>query len=150
MNCPGCYKEHSNAKFCSKSCAAKINNSLYPKRSARKALCGNCQCRFEARQHQKYCSTECFNQHRYKKEIHEWLTNPQSRKTINESIRRHIFEKNDSKCQECGWSKVNPTSDSIPLEIHHVDGNRRNNQPDNLQLLCPNCHSLTNNYRNLH
>ena len=35
----------------------------------------------------------------------------------------------------------------IPLEIHHIDGNHKNNKLENLQILCPNCHSLTTNYR---
>ncbi len=35
----------------------------------------------------------------------------------------------------------------IPLELHHVDGNTKNNRLENLTLLCPNCHALTNNYR---
>lgn len=29
------------------------------------------------------------------------------------------------------------------LQIHHIDGNHYNNEESNLQLLCPNCHSLT-------
>ena len=36
----------------------------------------------------------------------------------------------------------------IPLEIHHIDGNNMNNTIENLQLLCPNCHAQTDNYRN--
>jgi len=28
------------------------------------------------------------------------------------------------------------------LEVHHIDGNKRNNKLDNLIILCPNCHSL--------
>jgi hypothetical protein len=35
----------------------------------------------------------------------------------------------------------------IPLELHHIDGNRYNNALDNLKILCPNCHALTDNYR---
>jgi transposase len=34
----------------------------------------------------------------------------------------------------------------IPLEVHHVDGDRLNNELNNLQLLCPNCHAQTDNY----
>jgi 5-methylcytosine-specific restriction endonuclease McrA len=34
----------------------------------------------------------------------------------------------------------------ITLELHHVDGNRFNNELSNLQILCPNCHSLTPNH----
>lgn len=34
----------------------------------------------------------------------------------------------------------------INLELHHCDGDKSNNRLDNLQLLCPNCHSYTDNY----
>ena len=33
------------------------------------------------------------------------------------------------------------------LELHHIDGNRYNHKKDNLEWLCPNCHSLTSNFR---
>jgi hypothetical protein len=36
---------------------------------------------------------------------------------------------------------------AIPLELHHIDGDHRNNSLSNLKLLCPNCHALTENYR---
>lgn len=34
----------------------------------------------------------------------------------------------------------------INLEIHHKDGDRSNNELDNLELLCPNCHSYTETF----
>lgn len=34
----------------------------------------------------------------------------------------------------------------ITLQIHHINGNHDDNRLDNLQILCPNCHSQTDNY----
>ena len=56
----------------------------------------------------------------------------------------HIFE---DKCQLCGWDKKRNEEKYSPCELHHIDGNPYNNSLDNLQILCPNCHSLTDNYR---
>lgn len=47
------------------------------------------------------------------------------------------------KCECCGNTMWNGML--IPLELHHIDGNHYNNSWGNLQLLCPNCHALTNN-----
>lgn len=35
----------------------------------------------------------------------------------------------------------------IPLELHHINGRHNDNRLVNLQLLCPNCHSQTDNYK---
>jgi hypothetical protein len=35
----------------------------------------------------------------------------------------------------------------IPLELHHINGDRFDNRIENLQLICPNCHTFTDNYR---
>lgn len=43
-------------------------------------------------------------------------------------------------CEKCGvseWMGV-----KLPLELHHKDGNHFNNQLENLEILCPNCHSI--------
>lgn len=49
------------------------------------------------------------------------------------------------KCEKCGF----PTwfNEPIPLEVHHKDGDHLNNELENLELLCPNCHALTENWR---
>lgn len=49
------------------------------------------------------------------------------------------------ECENCGISTWQ--DETIPLEVHHIDGNTTNNQLDNLMLLCPNCHSLTKTWR---
>jgi predicted HNH restriction endonuclease len=32
------------------------------------------------------------------------------------------------------------------MALHHVNGDGRDNRLENLQLLCPNCHSQTENF----
>lgn len=56
-----------------------------------------------------------------------------------------LKEIRDWKCECCGNSEW--FGQPLPLEIHHIDGNRQNNNLNNLQILCPNCHSLTDNWR---
>jgi hypothetical protein len=47
-------------------------------------------------------------------------------------------------CEMCGINEW--MGNKLTLELHHVDGNRFNNSVNNLQILCPNCHSLTPNH----
>ena len=49
------------------------------------------------------------------------------------------------KCEKCG--NVEWLNQPIVLEVHHKDGDHLNNVLENLELLCPNCHSLTENWR---
>lgn len=50
----------------------------------------------------------------------------------------------EAKCECCGLTRWNDKP--IPLELHHKDGNHYNNDLNNLEILCPNCHAQTNNY----
>ena len=52
----------------------------------------------------------------------------------------------DYLCECCNLRVWN--NNVIPLELHHINGNNKDNRLSNLMLLCPNCHALTNNYRN--
>lgn len=65
---------------------------------------------------------------------------------VSSHIRRYMFEKYHNQCQKCKWSQINSITGKIPLTINHIDGNCSNSKEDNLELLCPNCHSLTPNY----
>lgn len=50
----------------------------------------------------------------------------------------------EDKCEICGISEWQ--GQSISLHVHHIDGNHTNNVLENLQILCPNCHSQTDTY----
>ena len=72
--------------------------------------------------------------------IHKKLENIWKLKNrlLAEGIKEHCCE----QCKRTKWQ-----GDLIPLELHHKDGDRTNNTLENIELLCPNCHSLTDNYR---
>lgn len=42
------------------------------------------------------------------------------------------------RCAACGFEPEHPCQ----LDVDHVDGNRENSDPSNLQTLCANCHRL--------
>lgn len=65
----------------------------------------------------------------------------------NATLKKYLLEFNylENKCYECG---ITNTYNGLPisLQVHHKDGNNKNNVRDNLTFLCPNCHSQTDNF----
>lgn len=57
-------------------------------------------------------------------------------------IEEHILPHQCSECRLTEWR-----GGPIPLELDHRDGDHTNNLLQNLRLLCPNCHALTDTYR---
>lgn len=100
----------------------------------------------------KYCSVHCQQIYQQLKWEKDWFA---GKETGNGSkwgepkdrVKTYLFRIYNSKCSKCGWSKINPYTHKIPLEVEHIDGNYENNRPENVTLLCPNCHSLTATYR---
>lgn len=133
-------------QYCSQDCFRSATRT-------REIYCLNCGKRI-SKSAKYYCDVPCQHEYKYKQYISAWKLGEENGLTPNEKetskyVRRYMFEKYDSKCARCGWSKVNPTSGKIPLQIEHIDGNYKNNKEDNLILLCPNCHSLTPTFGNL-
>ena len=101
----------------------------------------------------KYCCQQCQLDYQHKQYIEKWKSGQESglkgKYDVSNHIRKYLFEKNNNSCQKCGWNKINPITGNVPLQIHHIDGDCLNNSEDNLELLCPNCHSLTETFGNL-
>lgn len=66
----------------------------------------------------------------------------QTYKLKNRMLKEKLLQ---NKCSECGIIEWN--GKQINLELDHIDGVRGNHIFENLRLLCPNCHSLTDTYR---
>ena len=61
-------------------------------------------------------------------------------------LKKHLIPLKGHCCERC---KNETWQDNlIPLEVHHKDHDRTNNELSNLELLCCNCHALTENWRN--
>lgn len=167
--------DRKSRKFCSKSCAAtynntkrkhteeaklKIANKLRKERNTTtetKPLkptlyCKNCNKILKSNQ-LHFCSKKCrieYNEVAYSEYIKRWLNGEENGNfpsmKIHNYVKRYLMEKHNNCCQECGWGVTNEHTGRVPLQIHHIDGDCTNNREDNLQLLCPNCHSLTENF----
>ena len=166
-----------NAKFCSSSCSAKTNNpkrSLKNNTSTIKVTnvkekntiqsyitreCHYCTTPFTKYAYlgkrQKYCSLSCSAAHRkeqqwspIKEAIQRGETKIRDNIESNNSIfKKYLIEKHSAKCMRCSWSEINSFTGRIPIELEHKDGDCTNNSLSNLELLCPNCHSLTSTYK---
>jgi hypothetical protein len=61
------------------------------------------------------------------------------------SIKTRLLQEREHRCECCGLKEW--LSQPITLELEHINGNRQDNDRDNLKLLCPNCHSQTPTWR---
>jgi hypothetical protein len=62
-----------------------------------------------------------------------------------ERIKLRVLYEQDERCNRCGL--IEWQGQQITLELEHKDGNHFNNDRTNLEVLCPNCHSLTDTWR---
>lgn len=142
MNCLQCGLETSNNKFCSRSCSATFNNIGRIRSIENNRICGNCEFKKTKTKHHQFCSDECLKSFRLKKLI----------KNFNEgklnsplSIKKCIVELRGNICSVCFQNTI-WNGKKLTLQLDHIDGNSDNNIPDNLRLLCPNCHSQTSTF----
>ena len=166
--CKNCNKETKNPSYCSSKCSAlkttkgrkhtketreKISKSLGGSGNlSENKKCLNCNSEINYRK--LYCNNKCQQEFKYKENIKEWLKNPEfgttdKYKTYKSFVKKWLIEIYGEKCCKCGWNEKNPVINKTPIEVDHIDGNYSNNNPNNLRLLCPNCHSLTPTFRAL-
>lgn len=83
------------------------------------------------------------NKHNEKNAIEYLTTNSYVKTSI---LKNKLFQEGlkEYKCEKCGISEWN--GEHISLQLHHINGDNSDNRLDNLQILCPNCHSQTDNF----
>ena len=153
--------DHRQAKkkYCSRSCAAKVNNAKFIKRPrvAQETHCVECGIELIANQ-RRYCSGDCQHSFTKNNRVRQWLAGEWSGSTqhgLSRVIRNYLIEQAGHRCTSptCavpgGFAEINPATGRVPLEVDHIDGDCYNNSPGNLIVLCPNCHALTPTYRAL-
>lgn len=169
MKCKNCeinestkYSKYSSGDFCSKECAKsfstkekrkeinkivseKLKGSKYPNRKKTIEKRKN-----EGKSRSKYLDISfeekwgIINNERRKKRREKLLDEDYKNLKFDRLRERIIIEQND-KCNKCKNDKW--LGFDITLELEHIDGNNKNNERENLEALCPNCHSLTSTWR---
>lgn len=129
----------SPKQFCSHSCSARFNNTKRTKYIS----CIVCQKEYKSKNSKSiYCSIECNLAHKKEQRLKDF----QDGKCSSVVSKKILLEIHGNVCLDplCAWdfSKRN-----VNVELEHIDGNSHNNNPDNLTLLCPSCHSLTPTYK---
>lgn len=62
-----------------------------------------------------------------------------------ESKRKRVIVEQDNKCNHCGASDW--YGHKLVLEVDHINGINDDNRRENLEAICPNCHSVTDTWR---
>lgn len=141
-HCLFCKAETENPKYCSRSCAAKHTNVLFPKRKPS----GNCRtCNKPISSNKNYCSKSCkplsLVDHRLEDIIYKEHHKSSAFALVRENARRVGRKIGFIKCINCGYDKhfevchIKAIS-SFPLDtlVSEINNSK------NLIPLCPNCH----------
>jgi hypothetical protein len=154
-------------KFCSRRCSAKITtkgrrHSQETKDKISMSLgnigkyrkisdtCLSCGSPLLKETQLKFCNTSCKGKYYRDEKIKKWLAGELEGNSVGghaKFVKYYLLEKHNNKCSRCGWGEINPYTNTLPLEVEHIDGNPYNNSPDNVDLVCPNCQALTPTYR---
>ena len=108
--------------------------------------CLNCEkeCKWGHSKFNKYCDTSCKVEYEYKTKYIPLIENGEL-KDGSKPVRRYVLERDSHRCTECGCGETY-NGKELTLHIDHIDGDSDNNFPSNLRVLCPNCHSQTENF----
>jgi hypothetical protein len=136
--CPKCNTEHTKSgTYCSRTCANSRSWSPEVNEQRSKKMIGKPSTKSE---HDRFVAGQKASETRLQK----YLATPFNELGM-ENRRRRVFEEQHYCCNKCNTSEWMGVK--LPLELEHKDGNNQNNERENLEGLCPNCHSITDTWR---
>ena len=80
----------------------------------------------------KTCSRNCANKHRAG--IKYKINRPRDKVIAQRALKIRLLEIRGKICERCDYDKYEI------LQVHHKNRDRSNNNINNLELICPNCH----------
>ena len=142
MKCEKCSKtidgSYGSGRFCSKSCA---NSRERPSHVVEKIRKGCQKWSKENKETMRQKMIQVNNcPERLAKAKETWR-----RKRNPNDYRKWWVVEEVGECEVCHIKKWN--GKPITFEVHHLNGNNKDNRKENLQCLCPNCHSQTEGWR---
>lgn len=128
-------------RFCSQACAGRYRTQKTLENQKPNCVCYTCSKHFYRRESKilsklQFCSRVC-------KEAQQVIGGPLALASYGDytgtraghRYRELAFKVHPNLCNRCGYNRYKDV-----LVVHHKDRNRSNNTPDNLEILCPNCH----------
>lgn len=138
---------NKNKFFCERKCYNDWSKVNLPKDTSRQNICPKCS--GEKAPYSIHCKF-CYIEEKVQAKINTWLSEEWrggSDIKLSNSVRKYLLEQAKYSCSKCGFNILHPDDNQTVLEINHIDGDGANHKPENLEVICPNCHSLTPNYR---
>ena len=146
MKCIKCNNEHDGSfgsgKYCSRACANSRVRTEEVKRKIGEGVRASEQ--FIKGNREKYIDYKELGKKLKQIADNKILEADYNTLTYDRLKKRIVLEQNQ-KCNHCGIDKWN--NKPIVLELEHIDGNHSNNERENLEAICPNCHSQTDTWR---
>jgi len=156
MICKNCEKEFfekyskwSNGDFCSKSCAKTRKHTLEQNLKVSHKMLGHHYNKGQIPWNKGIKVGSRSNNYRCgrKIDLKEILEGKQPQ-YVTTTLRDRLFLEGifEDKCCKCGWSQKRKYYKFSTCHLHHKNGIDNDHKLENLEILCPNCHSLTDSY----
>jgi hypothetical protein len=121
---PSVIQENNGRVFCSLACYGVSNRKEVP--------CVMCGAPILSGLNKKTCSRACAN--KLRTGIQYKQGRPRDKVKSYQALKIRLLKLRGNVCERCGYKKLEI------LQVHHKDKNHTNNDIDNLELICPNCH----------